>query len=130
MGVIDRATGEMVYINAGHNYPLLMNPAGNVQPLVSTGMCLGMLPDGAFETRTVTLGRGDLLCLYTDGIVEHRNRSREEFGETRLIESLRTSSLLPAHQVLDRVYEAVEAFSPATEPDDDMTVVILKRKVE
>lgn len=130
MGIVDRDTGAMNYVNAGHNYPLLMDPAGHVRPLVSTGMCLGMLPCETFETSTVTIGPGDLLCLFTDGIIERRDRNREEFGETRLVETLRTSSRLAAHQVLDKVYETVEAFSPGTEPEDDMTLVILKRKAE
>lgn len=130
MGIVDRDTGAMNYVNAGHNYPLLMDPAGQVRPLVSTGMCLGMLPCETFETNTVTIGPGDLLCLFTDGIIERRDRNREEFGETRLVETLRTSSRLAARQVLDKVYETVEAFSPGTEPEDDMTLVILKRKAE
>jgi sigma-B regulation protein RsbU (phosphoserine phosphatase) len=128
MGIVDRETGQMNYVNAGHNYPLLLDPTGHVRPLVSTGMCLGMLPCETFETSTVTIGAGDLLCLFTDGITERRDRNREEFGETRLVEILRTSSRLAARQVLDKVYETVEAFSPGTEPEDDMTLVILKRK--
>ena len=128
MGIVDRDTGDMNYVNAGHNYPLLLDPAGHVRPLVSTGMCLGMLPCETFETSTVTIGPGDLLCLFTDGITERRDRNREQFGETRLVEILRTSSRLAARQVLDKVYETVEAFSPGTEPEDDMTLVILKRK--
>jgi sigma-B regulation protein RsbU (phosphoserine phosphatase) len=127
VGVLDRSMGELRYVNAGHNYPLLVDRAGEVKPLISTGMCLGMLPCETFETRAVTLGPGDVLCLFTDGIVECRNKGGEEFGEGRLIETLRDSSRLPARRVLDKVYEAVEAFSPGAEPDDDMTVVILKR---
>ena len=128
IGVVDRGAEEITYVNAGHNYPLLMDPQGHVQPLTSTGMCLGMFAGMCYETKTVPIRPGDLLCLYTDGIVEHRNEGREEFGEDRLIETLKTWIHLPARQVLDKVYEAVWEFSPGTVPDDDMTMVVLKRK--
>ena len=130
MGILDRETGKMDYVNAGQNYPLLMDPAGHVRPLTSTGMCLGMLPRETFETSSVPIGPGDLLCLYTDGVTERRNRSREEFGETRLIEALRAWSRLPAREILDKVSEAVRAFSPSSEPDDDMTLIVLKRRAD
>jgi sigma-B regulation protein RsbU (phosphoserine phosphatase) len=128
MGVIDRDTGEMTYVNAGHNYPLLLGPAGETRELASTGMCLGMLSRASYQTQAVTIRPGQVLCLYTDGIIEHRNKDLEEFGETRLVETLRGSTQLPAHEILGRVYDAVWAFSPGTLPDDDMTMVVLKRK--
>ncbi len=128
MGVVDRAAGEMIYVNAGHNYPLLLEPAGRVQPLASTGTCLGMFPCSSYETRTVPIRPGQILCLYTDGIVEHRNAAREQFGEARLVESLKGSGHLPARELLDRVYEAVRSFAPGAVAEDDMTMVVLKRK--
>jgi sigma-B regulation protein RsbU (phosphoserine phosphatase) len=128
MGVVDRDTGEMTYVNAGHNYPLLLGPAGETRELASTGMCLGMFSRASYETRTVTILPGQVLCLYTDGIVEHMNSAREQFGETRLIETLLSSTRLPARDLVGRVYDAVREFSPGTVPDDDMTLVVLKRK--
>jgi len=128
IGVLDQRTGEMTYVNAGHNYPLLLDPAGEVRELASTGMCLGMLPRASYETRTVTIRPGQVLCLYTDGIIEYRNRARQEFGESRLIKTLLSSTHLPAREVVGRVYDAVREFSPGTVPKDDMTMVVLKRK--
>jgi serine phosphatase RsbU (regulator of sigma subunit) len=128
-GVLDRKTGEVVYINAGHNPPLVVDPvSGAVRPLESTGFCLGMFPAVSFETRTFTIGPGEILCLFTDGIIEHRNADKAEFGEDRLAGRLRESAGLRARDIVEKVYEDVNSFAGCDEPGDDMTLVIVKRK--
>ncbi len=128
MGIVDREKEEIVYINAGHNPPFLLDDAGRVQSLDGTGFCLGMFPSASYEMRAVPVRPGSLFCLYTDGITEHRNKSGELFGEVRLIEILQNSSHLPAREVLNRIFNAVFTFSEGSEPEDDMTLVVLKRK--
>jgi len=127
MGILDPEKEEMTYVNAGHNPPIILGSTGGVQKLVGTGLCLGMLPDVTYKTGTVPLRAGDLLCVHTDGIVERRDRSRQLFGEDRLIETLRKWSGLRARDVMSKVFEAVDIFSEHLEPEDDMTLIILKR---
>ncbi|MEN6312503.1 MAG: SpoIIE family protein phosphatase [Acidobacteriota bacterium] len=126
-GVLDRRTGEVVYVNAGHNPPVISGPAG-VRSLESTGFCLGMFPSVQYETRTFRLEADELLCLYTDGIVEHRNAEKEEFGDDRLAERLRASAGTPARELVEKIYDDVIGFAGCDEPGDDMTLVVVKRK--
>jgi sigma-B regulation protein RsbU (phosphoserine phosphatase) len=86
-----------------------------------------MFPSVSYETRTVTLAPGDILCLFTDGIVESRDAEKEEFGDDRLARRLRESAGLPARDIRDGIYEDAFAFSSCAEPGDDMTVVVVKR---
>jgi sigma-B regulation protein RsbU (phosphoserine phosphatase) len=125
--VLDREKGEVKYVNAGHNPPLLLNPAGEIRWLESTGYCLGMFPSINFGTRTIGIEPGELLCLYTDGIVESRNSRKEEFGEERLAQQLRECAGLPAREILKKICEGVSTFTACEELSDDMTLIVIKR---
>jgi sigma-B regulation protein RsbU (phosphoserine phosphatase) len=127
IGVLDRESGELTYVNAGHNPPLIVDSAGGFRTLGSTGFCLGMFPSVGFETGTVRLASGEILCLFTDGIVESRNPAKEEFGEERLAARLRESASLPAREIIASVYDDVLKFAECSEPGDDMTLVVVKR---
>ncbi len=125
--IIDRRTDEAAYINAGHNPPVFQPCQGPARLLESTGLCLGMFPDQSYDERKIVLGPGDLLCLYTDGIVESRKGEHDEYGDERLAERLRDLGSLPARVVRDKIFEDVFAFSSCTEAGDDMTLVVVKR---
>lgn len=127
-GELDKATGELRYVNAGHNAPILTGPAGEVRRLPRTGFCLGMFADAVFEVGAVRLGPGDGLCLFTDGITESRAPDQEEYGEERLIALLRSNGALSARETGERIVADVRAFSRRDDPEDDMTVVVIKRK--
>jgi serine phosphatase RsbU (regulator of sigma subunit) len=127
-GLLDREKGQLHYVNAGHNPPLLVDPAGGVRSLDSTGFCLGMFPSVSYETKTVGFEPGEILCLYTDGIIENRNNDREEFGEERLVRRLRESAGLPAREILEKIYDDTFGFASCAEASDDMTLVVVKRK--
>jgi serine phosphatase RsbU (regulator of sigma subunit) len=127
LAILDRSSDEAAFVNAGHNPPLLMPRQGEVVRLDSTGLCLGMFPDQPYAERRIRLGAGDVLCLYTDGIVESRGDGDEEYGEDRLAGRLRELGGRPAPEVRDRIFEDVFAFSHCTEAGDDMTLVVVKR---
>jgi sigma-B regulation protein RsbU (phosphoserine phosphatase) len=127
LAIIDRRTDEVAFVNAGHNPPLLLPGRGAARWLESTGLCLGMFPDQAYAAGTLRLGAGDLLGLYTDGIVESRSGENVEYGEHRLADKLRELRALPARVVRDKIFEDVFAFSGCTEAGDDMTLVVVKR---
>ncbi len=127
IGIVDKEKGEMSYVNAGHNPPLLVNSKGGIQRLDGTGLCLGMLPSMKYGTGTVALNPGDLLCLYTDGVVEAQNKDREQFGDSRLEALLKKSAALPARNILDKIYDTVSGFTKLPKPEDDLTLVVLKR---
>ncbi len=128
LGVLDRRAHEMTYVNAGHNPPLVIGPGGAVGKLGSTGLCLGMFPAQTYEERKTALGPGDILGLYTDGIVESRKAGEsEEYGDERLGARLRELGDRPSREIMNGVFEDVFGFSACSEAGDDMTLVVVKR---
>ena len=82
LGLLDPATGEMTYCNAGHNPPILVRKNGTTEQLAGGGMILGIFGAAEYENQTVTLQEGDLLALFSDGITEACQPAlEEEFGE-------------------------------------------------
>ena len=81
---INRQTGELRYINAGHNPPLVIENSGQFSNLESSGFALGMFPDVSFELGRIHLKSEDIAVLFTDGIPESRNTAQEEYTEERL----------------------------------------------
>ena len=122
----DRISRRLHYVNAGHNPPILIGATAS-QVLTAGGMPLGIFPEYKCETGQISLAPGDLLVMYSDGITEARSRlaSGEEFGDRRL-ESLAASHReeSPA-EIEKRVLAAVREWS-GSEPEDDMTLVIVK----
>ncbi len=98
---------------------------GKVQRLDATSMVVGLFNDWQCEVAEVRLAPGDTLVLYTDGITEARSAEGEEFGESRLIDTLRSYCHLPVGPLLQAVVGAVQQFS-AGEQQDDITMVIAR----
>ncbi len=122
-GVLCYETGELNYVNAGHNPPLLRRASGDVEVLGATGTIVGILPDAKFEESSVVLGPGDVLALYTDGVTDAEDPSGEPFGELRLSDLLGRWRGESAQRVSSLVAAEVDRFSPG-EPSDDRTLVI------
>ncbi|TET24559.1 MAG: FHA domain-containing protein [Candidatus Aminicenantes bacterium] len=123
----DKKSGELRYINAGHNPPLILDKKGKIHRLESCGLCLGMFPSQVYEAKKVTLNAGDTAVIFTDGITESRNKENKDFEEGGLIKALRKHSKLSAQKLLEKIYEELDSFTSGTDQMDDMTLVILKR---
>lgn len=124
---LNRESGEMRFVNAGHNPPLVLKKNGKIERLESSGLCLGMFPSSAYEVNKLTLKPGDMSLLFTDGITEGRNKKNEEFTEERLINLVNKHSKLAAQKLLDKIREEVRKFTSGTDQMDDMTLVVVKR---
>lgn len=130
-GVLDPGNGAFTYVNCGHNPPMLVRSDGRCEWLPSGRPALGMFGDQPYETRTAHLGPGDMLLLYTDGVVEPTDaRSDEAFGEDRLARVLSESTALPAADIIRVVVDATRAHAGSDRYDDDFTLVIVKRERE
>ncbi len=127
-GELDTATGDLRYLNAGHNPPLVLNAKGRLERLGACGLCLGMFPGSDYECHEVRLEPGDAAILYTDGITESRNKAKEEFGEARLIDFVRERLDRPPAEIIGQLKTTLYDFSQSKDLDDDMTIVIVKRK--
>lgn len=125
---INQQTGEFLYLNAGHNPPLVIRNSGQFSNLESSGFALGMFPDVSFESRRISLKSGDIAVLFTDGIPEGRNMDQEEYSEERLRNLILGHRNLSVNQLSEKILEDVRAFGAWTEQADDITLVIIKRK--
>jgi CheY-like chemotaxis protein len=124
-GCYSDATRMLHYVNCGHNPPVLLRDGGAVERLNATATVLGLFPDWECHVAHVQLEKGDLLTIYTDGITETTGHDGKEFGETRLLETLRKNRNLDAAHILRNVENTVELFRSG-EQADDLTLVIAR----
>lgn len=115
------------YVNCGHNPPLLLRANGKLERLVATATVLGMFTDWHCDVVETSLAPGDLLVMYTDGISEAPNAAGDEFGEKRLLETIRSSNPTSAADLLARISDAVQQFSSGIQADD-LTLVIARAR--
>jgi len=121
-------TGNMIYVNAGHVLPFIIHRTGGVEYLREGGMVLGPSPDATYRRGFAQLDPGDILVMYTDGITECRHhRSDEEFGIARLQRLVARHSQRPASEIVQTVFQAVSRYAATPVPDDDQTIVLVKR---
>ena len=122
--LLDVPTGQIIYVNAGHQPPLLVRPDGSVDKLWSGGVPIGMFESPRYFEGGARLRPGDLLTLYTDGIVESSNAHDEEFGHDRLVETVHAARAESAQVICQRVMDSVHRFSFGS--PDDRTLLVLK----
>lgn len=125
--VYDDHSREFEYANCGHNTALLFRSDDSIERLTSTSTVIGVFADWECVTQRVTLRQGDVLALYTDGVVESFDGSGNEFGEQRLVDSLRRHRHLPSHSLANAIVDEVRRFSPH-EQHDDITLIIAKSR--
>ena len=124
--VYDERTGELVSTNAGHLPPILLRGA-EVHRLDVNGMVVGMFPQAQYDSSRITLEKGDLLLLYSDGITEPENEYDEMFGEERLIETVQRVAAKSNEEILREVFDCVNQWTFAPDSADDMTMMIIRR---
>jgi|ERR1041384_388448 sigma-B regulation protein RsbU (phosphoserine phosphatase) len=129
-GLIDPENKRLLYISAGHNPPLLLRGDGTSEYLEQGGgLPLGVFETSRYSESVVEFRPGDILVMYTDGVVEARNTSDEEFGVKRLEEVVRSSSGLRAHEIVKAITTAVDEYSDDVGgPEDDLTISVIKVK--
>lgn len=125
---LDPQTGECRFVGAGHVDTLVVRGDGEVVTLPSTGMPLGLMPPGLAHTElAVTLGPGDTLVLYSDGVTDAVDATEQEYGDARLVELLRGAAGQPPQVLIDRIMTAIDAFAGGTPQFDDITLLIARR---
>ncbi len=128
LGMLDAESGEIVYANGGHPPALLRNSGGpEFERLETTGPLLGALPEAVYTSSRTTVRPGDMVILYTDGVVEAR-RGNKFFGEGRVRRAL--SSGRTTAQVVDRLLGSLDRFVPGSMRDDAAVLAIRVLGVE
>lgn len=120
------AARVLTYIRAGHNVPILRRASGEIQRLEEGGLPLGINPGAPFPSGSITLAPGDLLVIFTDGVIEAVNDHEEEFGEARLLDVLRTAPVEKAAATLARLTATVDAFVGFARQHDDITWLVFR----
>ncbi len=120
----------LYYVNAGHCPPLLLRSSVgdsvNVEHLTEGGLVVGALSRATYRQGAVQIRPGDLLVLYSDGVLEAEDLSGEQFGEDRLRNVLKEHSDLPCRQICDHIVNRIHAFTQVRSLQDDLTVVLVR----
>jgi sigma-B regulation protein RsbU (phosphoserine phosphatase) len=121
-------TGEIDYCNGGHNPPHVLKKSGEVIELPkSRDMMVGAFDGVVFHEEKLQLDKGDTLVMFTDGVTEAMNESKEEFGTARLAETLEDVAMHNCQQIIDTVKADIATFVGEAEQSDDITLLAIKR---
>lgn len=121
-------TRHMVYVNAGHNPPILRRANGELQKLETGGLPLGIDAGARYETAEVDLDPGDALVFYTDGVVEAFDEKGQEFGSDRWVDAVRALPAANAQDSLNFLMKRVDDFVGFTRQSDDITCLVFRCK--
>lgn len=127
-GILDPAAGRLSYINGGHEPPVVIGPGGIKSSLDPTGPAVGLYPDLEFETRMIELAPADLLLIYTDGVVDARNKADEAFGKKKLQDLLGDTGL-SAEDLIKKIKIQLNDHIQSENQFDDITIMALQRRV-
>lgn len=130
--LIDTTSGQVTYVNAGHNPPLYVHcePPGTACQLTrlsSTGMPLGVDEEMVYSQQTIQLDRGDFIVFYTDGVTEAINARQELYGQERLETLIRSQCDKSAREITANLENSLAVFTGSTPPSDDITIVVARR---
>ncbi len=125
-GELDPATRALNYISAGHNPPVLRRASGRLERLEVGNLPLGIDADRQYVSGQAQLAPGDLLVVFTDGVIEAVNEREEEYGEERLLAALGSMTNPGAQAALDNLLAGVDGFVGHARQHDDITLLILR----
>ncbi len=124
---LDAATGDLVYVNAGHNVPILRKSSGAVERLEAGGIPVGIFADTQYQVGKARIERGDWLVIFTDGVVEAVNGKDEEYGEPELMRIVDREAGATPPELLRMLLAELDLYVGNTPQHDDMTCLLLKR---
>jgi phosphoserine phosphatase RsbU/P len=127
LGVLDPATGRLLFVNAGQTPPLLRRVSGAFERLTTGGIALGLQGSTTYSARETILAPGDALVLYSDGITEAENPDNAAFDETGLERTLNSVPDATAPDVGAAILRAVETHARDVRFADDLTVLVVRR---
>jgi serine phosphatase RsbU (regulator of sigma subunit) len=127
VAVFNPVSGELVYVNAGQNPPLLRRATGTYESLKSGGMALGMFEHATYTTGHTILGMDDVIVMYSDGITESENGQGEPFDELGVQTVVDGRQWASAKELGWQLFQAVEQHTDQRKLFDDLTVLVARR---
>jgi len=128
-GILDSKNHKITYSNAGHNYPYLLSDKKGIVLLEEGDIVLGCLEEFQFGEHSISLMPDDLLIIYSDGITEAINENEEELGEDEMIKVIIENPDLSLEELANKIFKKVEIHSGENLQYDDMTIVLIKRRI-
>ena len=125
--VLDPAQGRVNFISCGHPAPCRLQADGGCELLKKNGPAFGIYPEANYQAGENTLAPGEILVLYTDGVVELENPTGQAFGMARLTQAVQSYRSLPARALVQKIIAETQAFSDNQACLDDFTLVVVKR---
>ena len=122
----DPVSRRLIYVNAGHNDPILRRQAGVIERLGTGGLPLGIMEDAPYESGEVTLQAGDWLGIFTDGVIEAENSLQQEYSEQRFITMLHAGAMLTPEMLLKTILVDLDRFVGDAPQHDDITCMLLR----
>ena len=129
MGMLDLKTGKFIYVNGGHNPPLVYNSQEKKFRYlpVEENCVLGLMEETPYEQQEIILNHGDILYLYTDGVTEAMDEQNNQYGEKRLENFLnKIEAQKSLQEILQKVHEDLTTHVGTAEQSDDITMLVLR----
>ncbi len=128
LGIYTPTTGELIYVNGGHCFPIIMTPQGTVRTLKNiSGPIVGAMPDLSYALYKDVLAPGEICFLYTDGLTEAMNKNKELYGEKRLIKCIASHPGASPQELQQAVFMDICDFRGTEPQSDDITMLTLLR---
>ena len=127
-GELHPMSGEMTYLNAGHDHPLIARAGGGLEELASAGMPMGLLPMNPLQVLKAKLEPGDLMAIFSDGIPEATQDGETFLGRESLEKILVEMRTAPLEEIRDRILEAVDGYLAGRPASDDVTLMLVRRE--
>ncbi|HEX4068381.1 MAG TPA: PP2C family protein-serine/threonine phosphatase [Acidobacteriaceae bacterium] len=122
----DPGSRRLMYVNAGHNPPMLRRSSGAIERLEAGGMPVGILEGAPYEAGAVTLESGDWLVIFTDGVTEAENKFAQEYGEARLMAVVNALAAVGPPVMLNAIMHDLDRFVGEAPQHDDVTLLLVK----
>lgn len=127
-GILNTQTGEVDYVNAGHNPPYLLSANEISKVEMTDGLALGVLDDFKFQSKKLQLKKGDQLLLFTDGVIEAFNLEEKAYGEEKFENFLKENLSNPVETIIKKSFADVNEFVDGAPQSDDITLLGLAFK--
>jgi len=127
LGILNLKTGELEYVNAGHNPPVILSQTENPVFSEMTGdMALGFMEDKVFKSAIINLKPGDTIFSYTDGVTEAANYKEELYSDERLISVIGKFQSSSVREIIEKMYQDVNLHTSGAEQSDDITMLAIQ----
>lgn len=126
VGVLDLTSGEMKYVCAGHNPPVLVSNSKASYLKAKSGLVLAGMEGVKYRENSIKINSGDIICLYTDGVTEANNSAKELFGEERLLACFNDTEGKTSEALLNIIKSSVDDFVADAPQFDDLTMLCIR----